>query len=298
MNILVLGHLVLDEIHALNGSVYESAGGITFPLSAFAAVGADDRIVPVFPYGADAADEVRRLAALHANIDISSCREVPEANTRVRLFHDSASSYNTQLVRSLGSIAPEWLEPLLPTARLVYLNMMTGHDLTVEHAALLRGPDRLVYIDAHMIAYRVHRDGRREPSPAADRARWANAADILQCNEREFTALMNDGDEQRARETFFQEAPRTRLVITRAEAGADVYDPDGTVLHVAPVAAPAIVDPTGCGDAFGSVFAWGLAHGEATALAAERAARAAAFVVSIPGSRGMERLRHHLGVAA
>jgi hypothetical protein len=106
MNIVILGHLVLDEIHTYDGDVIESAGGITFPLSAFAAAaGPDDVLLPVFPYGGDAAEVLRELLHSFPNIDATHCTEVAEANTRVRLFHDARAGYNTQLVRSLGSIS-------------------------------------------------------------------------------------------------------------------------------------------------------------------------------------------------
>ncbi|MDH7516579.1 MAG: sugar kinase, partial [Bacteroidota bacterium] len=56
------------------------------------------------------------------------------------------------------------------------------------------------------------------------------------------------------------------------------------------VPVPAVVDSTGCGDVFGSTFAYFLALGDAPIDAAVRAVRAGAFTVTIPGSHGMERL--------
>lgn len=296
MTILVLGHLVLDEIHSYDGAVYRSPGGITFPVTAFSALTvAGDTLLPLFPYGSDAADVLSRLASEYPSADFRHCWQVAEENTRVRLFHESASQYNTQLVRSLGSIPAERIAPLLGQSSLVYLNMMTGHDITLDTAARLRGEGRLVYIDLHMIAYRVHPDGRREPAPSEHWREWLRAGDVLQCNEREFAALIpgaaNDGERLRM---LFEAARPRYFVLTRGESGADIYHSPDSMLHVPAVLPPRTVDPTGCGDAFGSTLAYGLARGDALEPAAARAARAASFVAGIPGSDGMKGLRAFL----
>ncbi|MBE0643022.1 MAG: carbohydrate kinase family protein [Bacteroidetes bacterium] len=300
MTILVLGHLVLDEIHSYDGKVYHSPGGIAFPLTAFSAVTkADDSLLPVFPYGIDAVDAMRALRVMHPAIDARRCWEVPDQNTRVRLFHVSAAEYNTQLVRSLGPIPWDRIEAPLAAADLVYLNMMTGHDISLETAARLRGGGRLVYIDLHMIAYRVHADGRRERAPAEQWMKWVSAGDVLQCNEHEFAALIpTDGGEAERLHMLFEVASPRHVIITRGEAGADIFSAPETRLHVDAISPRQVVDPTGCGDAFGSTLAMGLARGEALTHAAGRAAQAASYVAGIPGSLGMEGLRAHLGRSA
>jgi sugar/nucleoside kinase (ribokinase family) len=293
MNIVILGHLVLDEIHTYDGGVIESAGGITFPLSAFAAAaGPGDVLLPVFPYGSDAAEILQGLLRSFPNIDASHCTEVAEANTRVRLFHDANAGYNTQLVRSLGSISRDSLERVLPQAQLVYLNMMTGHDILPEDALLLRGTGRLVYLDLHMIAYRVRPDGHREPAAPADWASWARVADVLHCNEHEFSAFLpGEADDHARVHRLFDAADLHCIVVTRGEHGADIYTSPGEKLRVAAAPVAQRIDTTGCGDTFGSVLALGLARGDALEHSARRAARAAAFVASLPGSIGIAELR-------
>lgn len=293
MTILVLGHLVLDEIHSYDGKVYHGAGGITFPVSAFDALLADgESLRPLFPFGRDATGTMRDLAAACPRTDFSHCWPVEAENTRVRLFHESPAQYNTQLVRSLDAIPAARIEPLLADSALVYLNMMTGHDITLDTAARLRGTGRLVYIDLHMIAYRVHRDGHREPAASPRWREWLRAGDVLQCNEREFAALIPDAhsDDERIARVFAIASPRF-FVLTRGESGADIHHRDGGVMHV-PARLPArTVDPTGCGDTFGSALALGLARGEDLSITAARAARAASFVAGLPGSAGMAGLR-------
>ena len=297
MTILLLGHLVLDEIHSHDGAVYRTPGGITFPVGAFASLaGVQDRVLPLFPYGRDAGAVMLALASEYPEADFSSCWDVPEENTRVRLFHESPTQYNTQLVRSLGSIPRERVEALLPTCDLVYLNMMTGHDVTLETAALLRGAGRLVYVYLHMVAYRVGADGRREPAPSDRWREWLRVGDVLQCNEREFAALLPGTDGRERLRAVFEAATPRCFVLTKGEQGAEIHYPDGRCLHVPARIPSRVVDPTGCGDTFGSALAFGLARGDDDAAAAARAARAASHVAGIPGSAGMRGLRAALAV--
>jgi sugar/nucleoside kinase (ribokinase family) len=293
MTTLVLGHLVLDEIHTLDGSVYHAAGGITFPLGAFHALAQEeDRILPVFPFGSDAADVVGDLATRFTGVDFTSCWQVPEGNTRVRLFHESPTQYNTQLVRSLSPVPPERYASVLGGADLVYCNLMTGDDILPEDAAGLRGDGRLVFIDLHMIAYRVHGDGRREPAPAAQWKQWVASGDVVQCNAHEFSALTGGAKaEAGMMRELLAETGTGVFIVTRGEDGADIYTPDDETRHVPASPAPAVVDPTGCGDTFGATFAYLRAGGASVDAAAAQAAEAAAYVLSLPGSNGIERLR-------
>jgi adenosine kinase len=50
------------------------------------------------------------------------------------------------------------------------------------------------------------------------------------------------------------------LVVTRGEAGSH-FHVDGTVIDIPVVPAQAVVDPTGCGDAFRAGLLYGIAHG-------------------------------------
>jgi sugar/nucleoside kinase (ribokinase family) len=293
MNIVILGHLVLDEIHTIDGAVIESVGGITFSLLAFAAFAKpDERLLPVFPYGRDAAQTMTSLAITCPQVDFSNCYAVEEANTRVRLFHDDAAGYNTQLVSSLGPIDAAKIDRLLPEADLVYLNMMTGQDVLPDVASTFKAPQRLVYMDLHMIAYRVEKGGHRQPAAPREWKSWARVADILQCNEKEFNAFLPSGnDDAYRRAMLFDETDLRYLLITRGDRGADIYTPSNENLHVPARSAEPLVDTTGCGDTFGSVFALGIARGDTPDKAAELASLAAASVAEMPGSHGMNELR-------
>lgn len=297
----VLGHLVLDEIHTFDGRCIESVGGIHFALGTMRALArAGDVIRPVFPIGADARAPYDALYGDAAAIDGRWTPTVAQPSTRVRLHHDSPHQYNTQLVQSLGPISIDDITAAVADADLVYANMMTGEDLLLADALRLRTHTRaLVYLDLHMIAYRVGAHGARATAPIDAWQNWVRVPDVLQCNERELAALGGtcaDEDERIAR--IMEHTDLRLLVVTRGEAGATLVARDGTRTEVPAAVAPAVVDPTGCGDAFGATLAWHLARGADAVDAAHIAARAAAYVVSIPGSIGIESLAAHLAEVA
>jgi sugar/nucleoside kinase (ribokinase family) len=298
MTILVLGHLVLDEIHTLDGAVYDTPGGITFPLLSFASVAATrDEIVPVFPVGTDAVDVLNDMLRDVPAVRRDGLYEVDAPATRVRLFHESRSRYNTRLVTALPPIDSRRFTPHLDSAQLVYLNMMTGQDIRVEDLGALKAPGRLVYIDLHMVAYSVRHDGLRVPSAGAWEE-WVRAADMIQCNSDELHALFGETDDTAIIGRVFESSGLKAAVITHGEQGADIWLSPGERLHVDAVRRSDTLDPTGCGDTFGSVFAYLYAQGAAPGEAARQAATAASFVAGIPGSQGMLGLRTVFGSVA
>jgi sugar/nucleoside kinase (ribokinase family) len=300
MTTAVLGHLVLDEIHTFDGRRIESVGGIHFALGTMLALArAGDVIRPVFPIGADARAPYDTLYGGAAAIDGRWTPTVSEPSTRVRLHHDNPQHYNTQLVRSLGPIAVHDIEAAVTDADLVYANMMTGEDLLLADALRLRTLSRgLVYLDLHMIAYRVGAHGARASAPVDAWQDWVRVPHVLQCNERELAALGGMCADEDARIARIMEYADLRmLVITRGEAGATLVARDGTRTEVPAAVASSVVDPTGCGDAFGATLAWHLARGVDAVDAARIAAEAAAFVVSLSGSIGIDRLAAHLAEA-
>lgn len=74
------------------------------------------------------------------------------------------------------------------------------------------------------------------------------------------------------------------LVVTLAEHGCDVYA-DGAVTRVAGVPAQAVVDPTGCGDAFRAALLHGLSQGWSLARCAELGNRLGATKIASRGGQ-------------
>jgi sugar/nucleoside kinase (ribokinase family) len=142
-----------------------------------------------------------------------------------------------------------------------------------------------------MIAYRVGKDGERFLAPSDEWQRWLRVADAIQCNERECIAYVPDSESvEESVAAVFRGTPLKLLVLTKGERGATVYTSAGEVIDVPPVQIDAVVDPTGCGDVFGSFFSRKYVETGNIAEAGALAARAAAFVAGMPGAHGIERL--------
>ncbi len=290
MRIVIPCHFVLDEIHAADGSVTWSYGGAFFPVSVFSALSRDNvEIIPVFPVGEDIYDElVARLERL-PGVRTDGVYRVTMPTTRVKLFFDSATHYNTCLVRHLPPIPYERIGDFLP-ADLVYLNAMTAADITLETAERLRGNGARVYHDVHMLAYAVVDNGRRVLRPQPEWQRWCAAADVIQMNEQEASVFTGKNKSLREVAADVLGAGAGIAVFTRGARGALIADGKG--LREVPVEPVGTVrDTTGCGDAFGAGFILSLLRGRSIEEAARNATSVAARVATLSGSEGIEMLR-------
>lgn len=299
MKIGIIGHFVLDELHLHDGRVHQSYGGIYFAIGAFAGITGDgETVVPVLPIGRDAGDEfLARLRSL-ANIDTSMIEVSTESTTRVKLFYETATSYNTCLVSQLPPITFDRLAPVLD-ADLMYINMMTANDIELETAEMLRAATTAtLYLDTHMLAYSVAESGKRSLRPHPQWDRWCRVADVVQMNERELGAMVDSEiDEQEAVRRILNAGMPKHLVVTRGEDGATIFTKREEAIErieipIHPVAH--VADTTGCGDSFGSAFAYAFARGETLAQCGRFAARVAACFASFHGSDGIHRLAEML----
>ncbi len=303
MKIAIVGHFVLDELHLHDGGILQSFGGIWFAISAFAAIiHPGDRVVPLLPLGEDAAAEVEARLGKLPGVSPEGIVRLAAPTTRVKLFYTSETSYATCLVTELPPVTRAQIEPHLD-ADLVYINMMTAGDISIDLLEWARNRSRaMFYLDAHMLAYTVADNGARSLAPNPLWDRWAGAADILQMNDREVLAFTGKegGEEEAVRAMLGRARPRA-VVITRGAEGASIFErgKDGVRrTDIAAVPVEALADTTGCGDIFGAAFAHRSALGEPPAACGAFAALAASRGAMVHGSEGLDRLRILLGEAA
>jgi sugar/nucleoside kinase (ribokinase family) len=308
----IIGTFVWDIIHGRDPrrAPVEEWGGITYALSAAdAALGPEWEMVPLVKVGSDLAPEARRfLGRLRHVARDAAPIEVPQRNNRVELF------YQTDERRSevLSGGVPGWswagLQPLLRDLDALYINLISGFELDLATARLIRqhfkGP---IYCDLHSLVLGVEPDGLRTYRPLPGVAAWCECFDLLQVNEDELAMLAPDGLALAA--TAIGAGVRNLLVtlgrrgvVYFAEAGfAGIADlrarpRAGAPLRTELVAAtPARVDgegdPTGCGDVLGATYFSRLLAGDIMSVALRRALDAAARNVEHRGASG---LAHHL----
>ena len=310
----VIGTFVWDRIHGRDPAapVVEEWGGITYALGALdAALPGEWEIVPLVKVGDDLAREARAfLGTLRRLAPDAAPIEVPFPNNRVTLrYLDSA-----RRTEVLSGGIPGWswlgLKPLLAGLDALYVNLISGWELDLETALLLRqhfkGP---IYLDLHSLLLARQADGLRTPRPlsAEEIVAWCRTADLLQVNEDELALLAADPLALAA--TAMAHGVRALTVTLGARGAVYVAAPGfdriadltlpvaqgGTVRTALLPAVPILdndeIDPTGCGDVFGATYFSRLLVGDRIVTAMEAAQKAAARNVRHRGASG---LAHHL----
>jgi hypothetical protein len=124
---------------------------------------------------------------------------------------------------------PPWnwlgLKPLLADLDALYINMISGFELELETAQLIRqhyrGP---IYCDLHSLMLSVQPTGFRAPRPLENAAAWCACFDLLQVNEDE-AALMAP-DPMALAATAFGNGIRS-LVVTLGSRGVVYFAAPG-----------------------------------------------------------------------
>ncbi len=312
----VIGSFVWDVIHGRDprSAPVEEWGGITYALSALdAALPNDWSIVPLARVGHDLHARAREfLRTLRRIAPDAEPIAVPQANNRVELRYLSAERRSEVLT---GGVPPwPWLglKPLLRDLDALYINLISGFELELETAQLIRqhfaGP---IYLDLHSLTLAVQPDGLRTLQPLPNAAAWMACADLVQMNEDEL-AMMAPDPMALAATALAQQV--SALVVTLGARGAVYVTAPGferlgdlqrrgagtSVLGAVRTALVAAEradvkggegDPTGCGDVFGATLFSRLLAGDTFTVALQSAVKAAARNVAYRGARG---LAHHL----
>ncbi|MEO7822556.1 MAG: PfkB family carbohydrate kinase [Gemmatimonadaceae bacterium] len=316
----VIGTFVWDVIHGRDprDAPVEEWGGITYTLQAFeAALPGDWELVPILKVGTDLADSARQFVARLERVAPGAAPiEVPYLNNRVALHYQSAER---RCERLTGGV-PGWnwlgLKPLLSDLDALYINLISGFELDLETAQLIRqhfrGP---IYCDLHSLLLALQPNGLRTPQPLANPAAWCRCFDLIQVNEEEMTMMAPDamGLAAIALANGVNSLTVTlgsRGVVYFAAPGFDrlsdlrrgaLGEPPGAV-RTALVSAKRPKhgtpgDPTGCGDVWGATYFSRLLAGDKLDKALDRALDAAARNVDHRGATGLaDHLRGELSI--
>jgi sugar/nucleoside kinase (ribokinase family) len=273
----------------------EEWGGIAYALAALDATLRDDwEIVPLIKVGRDLAPRSATfLRTLRHVAPGARFVEVPESNNRVTLrYADDARRSE----RMAGGVPPwTWPElgPMVRDLDALYLNFISGFEMTLETALQLRlGFPRFIYADLHSLFLGKEPDGLRVLRPLPEAPAWFGCFDAVQLNEDEMAQL---GPDPLAVAAGALARGCTTLCVTLGGRGAVYFtgDPVRTARVPPPPGegAGAAGDPTGCGDVFGATVTAGLLQGAAIEDAVRDGCRLAARNVAHRGATG---LRDHL----
>lgn len=293
----VLGSLVWDEIHGRDplAAPVEEWGGIAYALAGLdAALPGGWEMVPLIKVGSDLAAESQNfLRSLTRLVPGARCIEVPTPNNRVVLYYQAAER---RCERMSGGV-PGWtwpeLGPLIQDLDALYLNFISGFELSLGTAhALRQGFRGSIYADLHSLFLGMRIDGVRVLQPLADASSWFSCFDVIQMNEAEMRQL---SDEPLLASAAVLGAGAETLIVTLGARGA-VYvtrqaleGPGEGPVRTALVPAPPVdaTDPTGCGDVFGATCCARLLAGDPVEDAVRTATRAAARNATYRGATGL-----------
>jgi len=295
----VIGSMVWDTIHGRDPAqpAVQEWGGISYSLAALDATLPEDwQIVPLIKVGRDLAPKANEfLRSLRRTPPAARFMEVPEPNNRVTLRYESAERRCEQMT---GGVPPwTWPElgPLVQDLDALYVNFISGFELSLETAQLLRrGFPRFIYADLHSLFLGKTQDGTRFLQPLADRALWFSCFDAIQLNEQE---LAQCGDDPMGIAAQALGAGCGLLCVTMGPQGVVYFTAHDTIrtrkIAVGPQERAPVAggDPTGCGDVLGATAAALLIAGVPLEDALRRAVQMAARNVTHRGATG---LRDHL----
>lgn len=308
----VIGTFVWDVIYGRDpvARPVEEWGGITYALAALdAALPPEWRVVPLARVGRDLFPQAREfLRSLRHLASDAEPIEVDCQNNRVELRYHSDERRSEILT---GGVPPwPWLglRPLLRDLDALYINLISGFELELETAQLIRahfpGP---IYCDLHSLLLAVRADGLRTPRGLPNATDWLRCFDFVQVNEEEMALLAPD---PMALAAQAMQAGVTSLVVTLGSRGAVYVNAPGFTrladLHRRGAAAtlslpvetalmsPSLPrvkreeqDPTGCGDVFGATLFSRLLAGDTFGVALRAASDAAVRNLEFRGARGL-----------
>lgn len=306
----VIGSFVWDVIHRRDPRELpvEEWGGITYSLGALdAAVSKDWEIVPIVKVGSDLAQKARQYLRSLENIAPDAAPiEVPHQSNRVALHYQTDERRSECLIGGIPGWSWSGLRPLLHDIDALYINLISGFELDLETAQLLRqhfhGP---IYCDLHSLLLSIQPDGLRTLSPLPNPQAWCRCFDFLQVNEEEMEMMAQDSMELAAMAmangvgtlavtlgkrgvVYFAAAGFNGIADLKRERLARPGGPSRTALLPArETRSPQGGDPTGCGDVWGATYFSRLLAGDKLDDAMSRALDAAARNVDHRGATGL-----------
>jgi len=231
---------------------------------------------------------------------------LPYPNNRVELRYLDDQRRSEVLSGGVPGWSWQGLQPMLADLDALYINLISGFELDLETATLLRqhfrGP---IYCDLHSLLLAIQPSGLRTLQPLPRVSDWCRCFDLIQVNEEELSMMAPDG---LALAATAMSAGVQALVVTLGPRGA-AYFAQPHFGRLADRAAPGLApapgalrtaleapaggavrvkgDPTGCGDVFGATYFSRLLAGDIITDALRAAIAAAARNVEHRGATGL-----------
>ncbi|MBI4811021.1 MAG: hypothetical protein HY800_06200, partial [Ignavibacteriales bacterium] len=227
MIITVIGHICLDVIEFPGGSKTQSYGGIFFSFAALAnLLGKNDVIIPVFGVGKTDYDALIEQLKDYKNIDKSAIFKINGPTNQVRLIY-STKEKRIECSKHISEPIP-WkkMRPFLDTD-MIYVNMISGYDLTLETMDELRMETRekktQIYLDVHCLPCDINPDFTRFYHPVETWRRWLFMLHAVQMNETEAASISTEHFNEMTLAKHVLALNTKALHITKGNRGSTVY---------------------------------------------------------------------------
>jgi sugar/nucleoside kinase (ribokinase family) len=267
MNILVIGHSVVDKIIDRDG-ISIKPGGIFYTIVSFLSQmqsedklylcsGVDKGNENLFN---DAYDRIEKEFLVYVD-------SIPQVELRVDGIGERKETYS-QTAQNI----------LLPSDDLnrfdgILINMISGYDVSLTQLKQLRkNYDGLIYFDVHTFSRGVDKNLNRIFRRIEDFNDWAGCIDILQANESELLTLSDQKDEASIVDELLSFGIR-QVIVTKAEKGASVFFQENNNINKIHCDAlqTNVVNKVGCGDVFGAVYFYNYIKNKNVLLALQQA---------------------------
>lgn len=260
MNIIVIGHPCKDIIHK-NEIVTESFGGILYSLLGFAIVmKSEDCVIPLFNINHNDYQAYLKLLSGTSVNDFSLVQATEKHTNLVHLFFDGRDlNYECYQIKA-DKVNLKKALPLIPEDSHFFINMISGFEIDLEDLREIRKNfTGKIYFDFHTMTRGMDESGKRFYRPIENWRAWTACCDVIQLNQIE---MKNLTPEKLNEEDFAKKSIETgtKVVnITKGSQGAVSYylEKNEIVKHsISPSKNFIHKNSVGCGDIFGSVFAY------------------------------------------
>lgn len=248
--ILVIGHSVLDKIHS-GDKTETKPGGIFFSTLGFIA--------------SEFKNEIYLLTSLTKENEKFFRSIYSQINLLPNYLTDKMPINHLYIYanKERDEVYEYIPEPLdigragdLNTYDAIYLNMISGFDVTLETLTEIRkNYNGVIYIDIHTLSRGVFKNNKRIFRTIPDGIKWISNGDFVQVNNTELKMLSDELGESDIVREFFKSGGKG-FIITESKNGAKGYFEKEGEIEFAQIRPPKVSEKecVGCGDYFGASF--------------------------------------------
>lgn len=290
MKIGYIGNIVLDEIRTIDGTVTKSWGGAFYSYATFQKLLTEgETLLPATPVGYDIWDNLMLDLAVMDKIDTSALYRSEFPNNKVNLRYKNENERVEIAQDILPPMEFEYLQPIMNTDAIL-INFISGFEMDLHVLRRLReNYEGLMFLDIHSLLLGIDKKGVRFPQSLPEWRDWAENFDCVQMNSIEADNLMNGESTYFAIQELAEDMVRNGIKVVNITLGSEgslVVCREGKNTkssYIPAVITGELVDPTGCGDAYGAAFALEYLRGSGIIKSAEIANSIAGEVSGMTG---------------